>query len=208
MLLLSWILFGFLKLDMKAEECAAPGYSYHSLNLVAPFDPQRFSSLVFKDQGVFAGQTEGYNYLGGGMIFLIVVSLLLAPLSLFRSKIVALWPLWLVAILSFALAASAKVTFGPVVLFDIPLPDTLERLFSTFRASGRLFWVGYYIVICCSLSAASQVLSKNRLAVVLSALLLIQILDCKSLYAGVHEMLNSKVRPANPLKDPFCKQIG
>ena len=41
-LLLSWTLFGFFKLDMGAGEYAAPGYRYHSLNLVAPFDPQQF----------------------------------------------------------------------------------------------------------------------------------------------------------------------
>ena len=93
-------------------------------------------------------------------------------------------------------------------LFDFPLPDTLERLFSTFRASGRLFWAAYYIVLCCSLAAASQIFSRNRMVVVLAALLFVQILDCKSLYAEVREMLNSKPRPAVQLKDPFWKQIG
>jgi hypothetical protein len=207
-LLVSWMLFGFLKLHIRAEEYATTGYRYHSLNLLAPFDPQKFSSLLFKDQGVFPGQTEGYSYLGGGIIFLIVVSLIFAPLSLFRSKIVSLWPLWLVAVLSFALAASAKITLGPHVLLDFPLPDTLERLFSTFRASGRLFWAGYYIILCCSLAAASQIFSRSRLVVVLAALLLVQILDCKSLYAEVHKMLNSRPGSATRLKDPFWKQIG
>jgi hypothetical protein len=115
---------------------------------------KRFSSLLFKDQGVFPGQTEGYSYLGGGIIFLVVVLLIFAPLSLLRPKIVSLWPLWLAAALSFTLAASAKITLGPHVSLDLPLPDTLERLLSTFRASGRLFWAGYYIILCCSFAAA------------------------------------------------------
>jgi hypothetical protein len=110
------------------------------------FDPQQFPSVLFKDQGVFPGQSEGYAYLGAGMIVLIAVSIILAPSSLFHSKSVSLWPLWLVAALSFTLAISAKVTLGSSVLLDLSLPDGLERLLSTFRASGRLFWVGYYIV--------------------------------------------------------------
>ena len=206
-LLVSWILFGFLKIGTTTEY-AAPGYRYHSLNLLAPIDPQRFSSLLFKDQSVFPGQTEGYSYLGGGIIFLVVVLLIFAPLSLLRSKIVSLWPLWLAAALSFILAASAKITFGPHVLLDMPLPDTMERLFSTFRGSGRLFWAGYYIIMCWTLAAASQIFPRNRLVVVLAALLLVQILDCKSLYAEVHGMLNSRSVPAIQLKDKFWKHIG
>ena len=207
-LLLSWILFGFFDLDLGADEYAAPGYRHHSLNILAPVDPQQFSSLLFKDQGVFPGQSEGYAYLGAGIIFLIAVSVIFAPLSLFRSKLVSLWPLWLVAGLSFAFAVSAKVTFGPNVLLDLPLPGAVERLFSTFRASGRFFWVGYYIILCCSLAAASRIFSRNRLAVVLASLLLLQILDCKSLYAGVHQMLNSKPASEVRLKSPFWKHIG
>ena len=206
-LLVSWILFGFLKIDMTAEY-VAPGYRYHSLNLLAPIDPQRFPSLFFKDQGVLPGQTEGYSYLGAGIIFLILPRLFSRRCPSSAQRSFSLWPLWLVAALSFAFAASAKITFGPHVLFDFPLPDTLERLFSTFRASGRLFWAGYYIVLCCSLAAASQIFSRNRMVVVLAALLFVQILDCKSLYAEVREMLNSKPRPAVRLKDPFWKQIG
>ena len=206
-LLLSWIFFGFLKIDMAAEY-VAPGYRYHSLNLLAPIDPQRFPSLFFKDQGVLPGQTEGYSYLGAGIIFLIVIALIFSPLSLLRSKVVSLWPLLLVAALSFAFAASAKITLGPHVLFDFPLPDTLERIASTFRASGRLFWAGYYILLCCSLIAASQIFSRSRMVVVLAALLFVQILDCKSLYAEVRETLNLKPRPSVRLKDPFWKQIG
>ena len=62
-LLVSWILFGFFKLDMGADEYAAPGYRYHSLNLLAPVDPQSSPSLFFKDQGVLPGQSEGYAIL-------------------------------------------------------------------------------------------------------------------------------------------------
>ena len=206
-LLVSWILFGFLKIDMTAEY-VAPGYRYHSLNLLAPIDPQRFPSPFFKDQGVLPGQTEGYSYLGAGIIFLIIVALIFSPSSLLRSKVVSLWPLLLVAALSFAFAASAKITLGPHVLFDFPLPDTLERIASTFRASGRLFWAGYYILLCCSLIAASQIFSRSRMVIVLAALLFVQILDCKSLYAEVRETLNLKPRPTVQLKDPFWKQIG
>ena len=206
-LLVSWILFGFLKVD-KTAEYVAPGYRYHSLNLLAPIDPQRFPSLFFKDQGVLPGQTEGYAYLGAGIIFLILAALIFSPLSLLRSKVICLWPLWLVAGLSFALAASAKITLGPHVLVDFPLPDSLERIASTFRSSGRLFWAGYYILLCCSLIAASQIFSRSRLVVVLAALLFVQLLDCKSVYAEVRETLNSKPRPAVQLKDPFWKQIG
>jgi hypothetical protein len=153
---------------MGAGEIAAPGYRYHSLNLALP-DPQQFPSVLFKDQGVFPGQSEGYAYLGAGMIVLIAVSIILAPSSLFHSKSVSLWPLWLVAALSFTLAISAKVTLGSSVLLDLSLPDGLERLLSTFRASGRLFWVGYYIVFCRSFAAASRILSRERLTIVLAA---------------------------------------
>ena len=165
-------------------------------------------SLLFKDQGVLPGQSEGYAYLGAGIILLIAVSIILAPSSLFHSKILSLWPLWLVAALSFTLAIPAKVTLGSSVLLDLSLPDGLERLLSTFRASGRLFWVGYYIVFCCSFAAASRILSRKRPTIVLAALLLLQIIDCKSLLTGVHQMLNSKPAAEVRLKSPFWKHLG
>jgi hypothetical protein len=121
-LLLSWILFGFFDLDLGADEYAAPGYRHHSLNILAPVDPQQFSSLLFKDQGVFPGQSEGYAYLGAGIIFLIAVSVIFAPLSS-SVQLVSLWPLWLVAGLSFAFAVSAKVTWPNVrLIFHCPAP--------------------------------------------------------------------------------------
>jgi hypothetical protein len=42
----------------------------------------------------------------------------------------------------------------------------------------------------------------------LAALLLLQIIDCKSLLTGVHQMLNSKPAAEVRLKSPFWKHLG
>jgi hypothetical protein len=122
-LLLSWILFGFFDLDLGADEYAAPGYRHHSLNILAPVDPQQFSSLLFKNQGVFPGQSEGYAYLGAGIIFLIAVSVIFAPAPNARRS--SRFGLWLVAGLSFAFAVSSEGHLWPkrpALIFHCPAP--------------------------------------------------------------------------------------
>lgn len=59
------------------------------------------------------------------------------------------------------LAASNEVTFNDRLLFTIPLPDFIEKLYSPFRSSGRLIWpVGYFIILG-AVSGLGKIYSPN-----------------------------------------------
>jgi hypothetical protein len=119
-------------------------YGRYSMNLLSPFVPQAsgwFPGLRVLDGT--GGQYEGYNYLGIGLL---LASLMLLPSELIwlrrnAGRHVAL----LVALaLCAAYAISHRVYAGERLLFELPIPHTVNRLLGVFRSSGRFFWLVAY----------------------------------------------------------------
>ena len=120
------------------------GFGTYSMNLLSPIYP----SLPFSGAPLDAtgGQYEGYQYLGAGVIVL----LLLADFTLDRRERLTLLQrhgglVFACFVLTF-LALSTKIYGGHRLLLDLPTPSWLLEL----RSSGRLFWpVAYIAVITC-----------------------------------------------------------
>jgi hypothetical protein len=163
---------------------AGVGYGYYSMNLLSPIDPEGYPSLLLPKQNIIAGQYEGYNYLGLGLILLGLFSLLRTPPLILRSFNSRTVGLWVVVACSTVLALSTKAFFGTHLLFSIHLPSSIEEGLSAFRGSGRLFWPSVYIIISCSI-AASVVAFERWAPVVLLALLLVQFRDLEGLYREI-----------------------
>jgi hypothetical protein len=191
-------LFGFIRPGESTY--AGSGYGFYSMNLLSPIDPEGYSFLL-PTQNIGAGQYEGYNYLGLGIILLGSFSLLHRPSLFFESFSARTAGLWTVVVCSTVLAVSTKPFFGAHQLFSIHLPLWVEQGLSAFRASGRLFWPSVYIIITWSV-AASAVAFKRRTAAVLSILLLIQFSDLEGLYRNIrryHEAATSSVFTDGPI---------
>lgn len=123
------------------------GYGLYALNLLSPVWPARSALLPIVAAEVDAtgmGGWEGYNWLGAGLLAVLVVLVLrrrAAVASVVRRHaglVLALAALTLIAV-------SFRVGLGDRVVLDLGTPPAV---LDQFRASGRFFWpVGYAALI-------------------------------------------------------------
>ena len=187
------------------------GYRVYSMNVLAPFDPGWFSSIVFRSlvPQLEKGQYEGYSYLGAGVIALALIVAIFALLR--RDKLRVLDKRWAVPLLLCCLfltlmAFTTKVVAGSTTLIDVDPHQFLSRFLAPLRSSGRLFWVPYYPILTALLAAPYLFMRRSRANALLACFLVLQFVDTaplrRWLYAGVH-----KEYPT-PLKSPVWRQLG
>ena len=125
--------------------------------------------------------SEGFNYLGAGLLLLI-------PFTLFFNgkALVSLpkkYPALLLLVLGFFLyAMSNRVRYAGVEIFSYPLPTWLQFLTGTFRASGRFFWLVSLLVLFVTLASLLKrrsLLPSLLAASVLTTALVLQVKDVK-----------------------------
>jgi len=132
------------------------GFGHYSMNVLSPFLPPRewlpeniARHITWDGNGyswdATGGQYEGYNYLGAGMLLLLIVHLStsrdLVKKALKRHVFLVLV---LTGLLLFAL--SNRVFVGDWLVFDIPMFPFLRIITDHFRTGGRLFWPIYYVL--------------------------------------------------------------
>ena len=189
------------------------GYRYYSMNLLAPFDSMGFARLLPKLPQAAAGQYEGYNYLGVGVILLTL--LVIAYLLFRRDKTTSIdrrWavPLLLCCVALTLMAFSTKVTFGSHVLIDVDRHERLTRFFAPLRSSGRLFWAPYYVLLTAVLATPLVLLRKAWANLLLAALLLLQVADTAPLrqFVSVEVDKNLASTKVQSLRSPVWSQLG
>ena len=140
-------------------------YGMYSFNLLGFVNSFGLSRLLPMLPVVAPQQTEGFSYLGLGVLSLLAV---LAVEGVVRRRLPSWprqhWPLFAVTLLLVAYAASTVLTMGSLKLIDHPLATPI---LATFRSSGRFIWVAYYLI---TLSAI--VLTVNRFPAKVSAVLI------------------------------------
>lgn len=124
------------------------GYGFYSMNLAAPFWPEKssiFPAFSENQADATGGQTEGYQYLGLGLLLLLPAVLLNRKgISLF-ARLPGQHPGLLLACLALtAIAVSNRVYFLHFqVLFTHFRVPGAEQM----RASGRMFWPVAYLIM-------------------------------------------------------------
>jgi hypothetical protein len=179
------LLVAFGLFDQGGVGTVTHRFGFYSMNLLSPFWPA--SSGLFSATGLYVftrgsigatgGQYEGYNYLGAGVLLLLVISTLRhahAIAGLVRRY-------WLVAatLLFFAAwAISNHVYFGPFLLFSYPVPDLLERtVLGWFRGSGRFFWPVTWTLAALALVGVLAAFRGRRLIAILAIAVVLQWVD-------------------------------
>ncbi len=187
------------------------GYRQYSMNLLAPFDPGRFGSIMLPAlvPQLERGEYEGYNYLGAGILVLAFIVLVCGLRHRDRLRrldkrwLVPLFLSWLVLTL---MALTTKVQIGPGTLVDVDPNQILSRFLAPLRSSGRLFWLPYYAILTGLLAAPYLFLRRSQANALLACLLALQFVDTiplrRWLYAGVHQEY------PKPLKSPIWYQLG
>ncbi len=181
--------FALFRLLNGDFEGGAPGFGYFSMNLLSPVWPQ-VSGVFGPDlPPVIArpGQEEGFNYLGAGLLFLLVA----AGVSLAAARrLPRLHPGLLLCLAGLtALALSSHVYAGHRLLLDFG-EQPWSRVFAPVRASGRLFWpVGYALLIGGVAVVATARLPRWASMAIFAAAVLLQYIDAGPLLGRLAENL-------------------
>ncbi|MBB5359462.1 hypothetical protein HDE76_002691 [Rhodanobacter sp. ANJX3] len=181
-----WLAGYFLDMDVSSG-----GFGYFSMNLLAPFSWIGAGPVLPNSpQGATSGQYEGFNHLGMGILMALMLGIFHAIATHFRQPGSAAGN-WqkapeLALILSCAvltlLAISNEVTLGSRVLFVLPMSAKITSAMNVFRASGRLFWPVYYLLM---LAAVRSTLRFSR-PVCIRVLLLFFVVQLFDLFPFYH----------------------
>jgi hypothetical protein len=186
------------------------GYRVFSMNLLSLVDPRGWNSiLLLRIASATSGQYEGYNYLGVGVLALALIVVVAAVVQ--RRKLPALDRQWVIPLLLCCgaltlLALSTKITLASRTLVDLDPGEKLSPYLASLRASGRLFWAPYYVILVAVLAAPFLLLKRLWANVLVACALLLQIADTQSLRHWVHTTI-SEQHPS-PLKSPIWSTLG
>ncbi|MBK8085651.1 MAG: hypothetical protein IPK28_18455 [Devosia sp.] len=156
------------------------------MNLLGPINPD-FWSVVLPQVETNIDEWEGANYLGIGIFALIGLGLLGPGLRhLGRLATPRYLPIVLVAGAMAVFALSNRVAFGTIELFEIALPEQLEKFLSTFRSTGRFFWPLGYLIIFGTLVIVSKRFAPRWAMILALLLVFVQIYDEQRGWRGAH----------------------
>lgn len=181
-------------------EVSTGGYGYYSMNLLAPLLPIGAGPfMLHAPAAATAGQYEGFNYLGLGVMLALAIAAAAALTGSRRQrrtdqgwrKIPDL-ALVLCCLALTMLALSTTVTLGSHVLFTLPVPAMMDRGLNIFRASGRMFWPVYYLLLLLAMRGATQ-WSAPLCARLLVLLLAIQLVDLRPFLQTMRESSAARI---------------
>ena len=228
---------------MAGKYTADQGYGYYRLNLLAPVLPMGGWSLWLPSTQVGEGDFEGFNFLGTGVIGLLLVAAVLWIRSLFRatekctplaprevflpscsvvasnnehpmatSQTISSTPRWvpitIVLICCTLFGISNRIAAGPFELLAFDLPPKLWPICSSFRSSGRFFMPVYYVLFAIGIGATVRNFRPKVGALILVALLCVQLTDTSRSVAQLHQKLSYAKPWSSPLKSDFWSRAA
>lgn len=179
--LFAWILIG--NHVLSSSDSVSLGLGYYSTNLNTFWNPKVDSFFMNHIPYAFEdGQYEGLAYLGVGFWLAALVTLIFSFIKKTSFQIEKrTWGILLAGFVLFFFSVSHIVTFNEYTLFEIPIGKTLNRLASTFRATGRYVWLLQYILVIAWIVTLIRLPIKNSWKTgILGVALLLNIVDFSS----------------------------
>jgi hypothetical protein len=166
------------------------GFGIFSMNLYSPFVPQ-MSSLFNRHEIIDStgGQSDGFNYVGAGLLALFALTLFWARHNL-MAELRKYWSLPLLCVGLTLFALSTKAYAGSHLLVDYS--HVRIALFDQFRCSGRFFWPVTYIALILSAAALWPQLQNRKCEWPLIFLVVLQISDSEFQRDAQHAYLTNK----------------
>jgi hypothetical protein len=196
------------------KDISAGGLGHYNANLNTFTNPQGSSHFI-KDMPVATeGQYEGYAYLGLGMILFIMFIIFHKIGQKNKLKTVTipqteLFPYILGIVLVFLLfSLSPTITFNQYKLFTYPVVQPFERLWSIFRATGRMTWVSIYIMVTICFWWLCTQFSRKKAIILLSVFLLIQWTDLKPWFVSKGNSFKARVIWQTELSSPVWTNLA
>lgn len=160
-----------------------PGFGHYSMNLNAVVNPLSCSGIVWSRflpvLPQILGNYDGFNYWGLGVFALTALGLVLGltRLKQLGGFLKRNWLLLLFALGCFVFALSNVVTCNDQILLEYGLPARVLKLCSVFRASSRMFYVVFYLVLLWGLSRLCLLRRPALRGILITAVLALQLLD-------------------------------
>ena len=191
----------------SAGDYAGQGYRSYALDLISPIAPI-WGSLVFRNFPVLG--VEGYNYLGLGVILLLVaVSPALSQhFDRIKSGFKRYWPLLAVAVVYTLLALSTQIHFTSLVILDLDPKERRTPILGALRGSGRLFWITFYCIVLTGVIASLRFLTYRSACILLAICVVIQYADTFWVRKATTTYLLAGLTPIEKLYSPVWDKLG
>lgn len=180
------------------------GYGFYSFNLNSFFNPESWST-IFRGRPLGAGQYEGINYLGAGILILFIILILTKNITInnFKNKKLEIT----ISALLLVFAASNIVTFDNTIIFKYPLPPIYRKITTVFRSSGRMAWPLYYLIICYLLKISAKNYKGKRIIVLFSCITLLQLYDYKDKFYEIKNLYTINYKWETKLTDNKWNEV-
>ena len=182
-----------LALGYTQEVGVGKGYGLYGMNLLAPVDPTGSEIIPFVSAWMRAAgmQSEGYQYLGAGVLLLCLVATISVCYRPPKRVCARHAGLLIVSLGLVLFALSTDVYSGTTLVFHFEHPP---GIFNSFRSSARFFWpVAYLLVIGSVATVMWRFPSKAGMSVLLIAAGL-QFIDATPLRNRLHAHLRRDVK--------------
>jgi len=187
---------------------AISGFDFYSMNLLSPINPAPFSSIALPSLPfATGGQYEGYNYLGLGIIGLLVLNGVARPRGVARALRPTPRSIPLVALsaLCLVVAVSPRVTLGPWTIAHVGLPGIANGLVSLIHCAGRFFWPVHYLIVLFAVVLTYRNWPSPARELLLVGALVVQAADVGPVRARVQAVYER--HPRDPLVSPAWRDL-
>jgi hypothetical protein len=205
---------GYFMLGKGVGNVGTLGFGILRMNLLALIDPKGdiYSKLIPTPPTAIFDDTDGFNFMGSGMLGLGAVALYLLLCNLRNiSKTISrarLMPLLMVFLALFLYAISNQIAIGPYEMFSYALPSFTEPLTSAFRCSGRFFWPVYYAIYLAIFYLLFTRLKRNVAALLCLLLLLTQLIDSRDALSGIRSQFIHPAGCVEPVRSQVWRSIA
>lgn len=202
------ILLGGLSHDHQLD---AGGLGQFSFNLNGFINPQGWSSIL-PDLPLYGdGAGEGLAFLGIGVLFLFLTSIVGMMISKLRGGKVGikadgnLLAFSIIGVGSIIVSVSHELSLGNRVVWEIPYPEELVSLWGMFRSSGRFIWPAIYLLTLCALVLTCRIAENfyfgQIVTVFVGGCLFLQVVDCFPQLEERHIKFSNRVEYQSVLQD-------
>lgn len=143
-----WWIMGYFN---SGSGLSTDNFGFYSANLNSLFNSQDKTNLLPSLPLARKGQYEGFGYLGLGILFAAIFTLLVSWKSL-KLKQTAI-PIFVLAILAMLYAWSDEWTFNQYTFLKMDYPAFLTK---QLRSSGRFIWIAHYLIMAWTIAAISK----------------------------------------------------
>ncbi|WP_423205084.1 DUF6311 domain-containing protein [Pseudomonas kribbensis] len=196
--------------SVSGADAASDGFGLYRANLLTLFSANAWS-YVLRDLPGGVGDTEGFGFLGFGLLLLALCGFVgwLQGRTGLGEKL-RRYPVLLLALAGLMVfAVSNNIAFGPLN-FTYPLPEKIIAVANIFRGSGRMVWPVYYAVILVIVFLVIRANEPRTAICLLAMALLVQVADTHRGWAPIrkHLMMEPSSRWATPMVDPFWQSAA